>query len=269
MDRKALRSLLVERRSAIDPASRGLPQSARTTGLTQAQVDQLLHRVDAYRMLEAGRIRSPALMEEVALLLDFTEQEWVKLWLYARGQHPPKPLYPETGQAVPGAWQELLDGQTHMAYITDRRWRIVAYNTAFADMFPHGTVPDNLMRWMVLDPSARTTLTGWEHHWAPPVLAQLRAAVAEYSDDKGLADLEKEVLADPVIGPIYTASWSANVYPNGDQRPLNHTSLGPGWVTICTFWPGTAQGARGLFLIFHPGERRSPRAPMLMADQAI
>ncbi|MEU5435995.1 helix-turn-helix domain-containing protein [Streptomyces sp. NPDC020719] len=272
-DKVALGGLLRERRALIKPESQGLHrptrQGRRAPGLSQAQMDQLLHRSpDTYGRLESGRYTNPPadLLEDVARLLEMNEQEWIALWRYGLGQDPPYPLRPQSGEEIPGVWQEAVDGIAHMAYVHDRSWNLLAWNSAFATLFPAGRVPHNTMRWMALDRAARSILMDWENAWAPLVLPHLRGALAADPQDETLRQIEKEVLADPVTSPIYDRA-SAYIHLDGDERPLHHLALGPGWVTMCAAQPMAAPGARMIILVFHPGDRRRhARTPMLRAE---
>ncbi|PRH77361.1 transcriptional regulator [Streptomyces solincola] len=273
MDKAALRFLLSERRAAIAPESHGLSrptrQGRRARGLSQTQVDQILHRApDTYGRLESGRYPNPpvGLLQDVARLFRMDEQEWVALWRYALGQDPPHPLDARAGTELSGAWRTLLDGFAHPAYLTDRSWNLLAGNAAFAAMFPAGLVPANTMRWMAVDPGARTMLTDWASAWAPVLLPQLRVALAAVPDDPVLRRIEREVLADPVAGPVYETA-GASVHLDGAVRPLRHARLGPGWVTMCAAQPLAAPGSRLVLMSFEPGPRRHSgvRAPALRA----
>lgn len=272
MNKTALRALLRERRALIAPESHGFSrptgQGRRARGLSQHQVDQLLHRaIGTYHRLESGSYPNPpaSLLREVARLFGLNEQEWVSLCRYATLQEPPGPLHQSSGKEVPGVWQEAVDGIRHMAYITDASWDMLAYNEALTGMFPGRNVPSNIMRWMVLDPTGRRNLMDWHTAWAPMVLPQLRAALASRPDDNTLRQIEKEVLADPATAAPYDAG-NPYPHPDGDERPLLHAELGPGWVTMCAAQPLTAPGARLMILVFHPGARRAhTRAPMLRA----
>ncbi|MFJ4923773.1 helix-turn-helix domain-containing protein [Streptomyces sp. NPDC088725] len=273
MHKKALRTLLRERRALIDPESHGLSrptgQGRRAPGLSQQQVDQLLNRaIHTYHRLEAGTYPNPPvdLLRDVAQLFALNEQEWVSLCRYARAQDPPGPLHTSSGKAVPGAWQEAVDGITHMAYITDASWDLLTCNEAFADLFPAGQVPANIMRWMLLEEEARKTLTDWENAWAPPVMPQLRSALASRPDDLTLRQIENEIYADPVGAPLYEAG-GASIHPDGDERPILHHRHGAGWVTMCAAQPLTAPGARLIILVFHAGASRAhARTAMLRAN---
>ncbi|WP_236244712.1 helix-turn-helix domain-containing protein [Streptomyces sp. CC210A] len=265
MDKVALRFLLRERRALIAPEDHGLSrptrQGRRAPGLSQAQVDQLLHRApDTYGRLESGRYPNPPLdlLEDVARLLGMNEHDWVALWRYALGQDPPYPLHPRSGEVVSGAWQEVLDGVSHMAYVSDRSWNLLAHNEPFAALFPGRCVPENTMRWMTVDPEARVMLPRWETAWAPLVLPQLRAARAADPGDPVLAGIEREVLADPVAARIYESA-GAYLRPVEGERPVQHAERGPGWVSVCAAQPMAAPRARLIILPFRAGEEPAVR----------
>lgn len=265
----ALKRVLEERRSLIDPTAHGLPQyipgPGRRPGLTQQQVADLCNvSLGAYRNLESGATAADVhLLRRVATLLGLNEQEWIAVCRYAGIGDPPGPLTPRSGKEVPGVWQEAVDGMIHPAYVTDASWDLIAYNNAFAKIFPEGRVPWNTMRWMALDPDGRCTLTDWHTAWAPLVLPQLKAALAHRGDDEILQQLERDVLADPDCAPIYNGA-GAHIHPDGDERPIHHAVEGPGWVTMCAATPMAAPGARIIVLIFHAGAQRAHvRTPVL------
>ncbi|MFF8250146.1 helix-turn-helix transcriptional regulator [Streptomyces griseus] len=271
----ALRKLLTERRALIDPKGHGFirptKQGRRAPGLTQHQIDTLTKRSEGtYQRLESGAWANPPgdYLRDVATVLGLNEQEWTSLCRYAGIGGPPGPLTPASGKRVPGVWQEALHGQTHPAYVTDASWELIAHNEAFAALFPHGAVPRNTMRWMLLEPLGRTMLTDWHTAWAPLVLPQLRAALAARPDDPILRQLERDVLTDPDCAPIWDNALG-HIHPDGDERPLLHAKDGPGWVTMCASEPMTAPGSRHIILIFHAGEKRAhARTPVLRAPSA-
>lgn len=272
VDRFALKRLLEERRALVDPGSRGFApatgQGRRSPGLSQGQMDTLLHRAaGTYGRLENGRyLHAPdELLEDVSRILGMTEQEWVALWRYARAQDPPGPLNRLSGKRLPSVWQDVLNGVFHMAFVTDDCWDLIAWNDPFAELVG-GHVPANVMEWMLLSPQGRRVLTNWEASWAPLMLPQLRSAVAARPFDGRLEEIEKRVLADREAGPMYEAGGTY-VHVDGGERPLHHPVLGPGWVTVCAAEPMAAPGARLTVLVFRAGEARPyPRKPMLSAQ---
>ncbi|MFI0929612.1 helix-turn-helix transcriptional regulator [Streptomyces sp. NPDC021012] len=270
MNKKALKGLLRERRDLIEPADHGLTRPSgpgrRAAGLSQQQVDELTGRKpNTYYRLESGQYPSPPIdyLEQVGRLFGLNEQEWGSLCRYAGIGDPPFPLNPETGLVIPGVWQEAVDGISHMAYVTDASWDLLAYNEQWAELFPGGRVPSNTMRWMLLDDDARNMLLEWKTVWAPLVLPQLRAALAVRPDDETLQQIARDVADDPDLAPIWEAG-GAHIHPDGDERPIHHALHGPGHVTMCAAMPLTAPGARLIILIYHPGEKKAhTRLPML------
>ncbi|MER6092531.1 XRE family transcriptional regulator [Streptomyces bluensis] len=270
MNKTALKGLLSERRALIAPESHGLSrptgQGRRAPGLSQHQVDQLLHRTfGTYHRLESGNYPNPPddLLRDVAHLFALNEQEWVSLYRYAAEKNPPGPLALSSGKEVPGVWQEAVDGIGHMAYVTDASWDLLASNRQWDDLFDGRRPPANTLRWMLFD--GRAQLIDWETAWAPLVLPQMRAALAQRQTDETLLKIEEDVLADPVLAPLYREG-GASIHPDGDERPIRHAVHGPGWVTMCAAQPLTAPGARLIILIYHPGTRRAhARTAMLRA----
>ncbi|MFI6653217.1 helix-turn-helix domain-containing protein [Streptomyces sp. NPDC050529] len=268
MHKKSLKRFLRDRRDRIAPEtvgkSRPAGQGRRAPGLSQHQVDELLGQpINTCYLLENGRNLNPSddLLRAVARLYQLDEHEWVLLYRYAREEEPPRHLYPETGYQVPAAWQPALDGIEHMAYVCDAAWDVIAHNKHWASMFPSGQIPQNVLRWMCLSSEARTILTDWEEEWAPRILPQLRGALAARRDPT-LQQLEHDVLADPVAGPLYEAP-GVTLHPDGDERPLDHATYGPGWVTMCSASPESAPGARLMILVFNKEKRLpGPRTPL-------
>ncbi|GAA2770476.1 hypothetical protein XF35_40875 [Streptomyces platensis subsp. clarensis] len=274
INKRALKALLEERRALIKPEDHDLTrptgQGRRARGLSQQQVDELTARAPhTYNRLETGRYTNPPVdyLRQVARLFGLNEQEWVSLCRYAGIGDPPGPLTAASGLEVPGVWQEAVDGITHMAYVTDASWNLLAHNQCWASLFPGGRIPRNTMRWMLLDPDGRNTLLDWHTVWAPLVLPQLRAALAVRPDDETLLQIAKEVAADPDLAPLWEAG-GAHIHPDGDERPILHAEHGPGHVTMCAAQPMTAPGARLIILIYHPGARKAhTRVPVLRARE--
>jgi hypothetical protein len=255
--------LLGPKRAAIRPQELGFPARPADTpgpkqnGLTQIQMDQLMNRAEkTYGRFERGKLPHPPddFLAEVGQLLRLSEDEYTTMWLYARGHRPTAPLNPQAGLSVSSLWQEACDGQRHMMYVTDLAWNTLAYNSAFADMFHNRQVPANTARWMLLSDEARHTLKGWHRIWAPSVSAQLRAALAEHSDNDVLQHLDKEVRADPVAGPIYTQPGLASIAPDGVVRPFQHPLYGPGTAKLVASAPFASPGARAIVVIFAPDQ---------------
>ena len=251
--------LLQPKRTAIRPEEVGFPArpadapGPKQDGLTQSQMDQLLNRADkTYGRFERGKLPHPPedFLADVGRLLRLTQDEYTTMWLYARGHRPTIALDPEEPAPVPNLWQEACDGQRHMMYVTDLAWNTLAYNSAFADMFLGRQVPANTARWMLLTEEARHTLKGWRGIWAPSVSAQLQAALVEHPDNDVLQQIDKEVRADPVAGPIYSHPDVASIAPDGVIRPFHHPLYGPGITKLVASAPFSSPGARAIIVIF-------------------
>ncbi|WP_189295751.1 MmyB family transcriptional regulator [Streptomyces cinerochromogenes] len=268
MNRHALKKLLKDRRALISPESHGLSRPTgrgrRAPGLSQGQVDELLGYADrTYQRLESGNYPHPPvdLLRDVARLYGMNEQEWISLCRYARGEDPPGPLYDTSGHALPAAWADAVAGITHAAYVTDASWNLVTCNDRFHALFESGKAPANTMRWMLLD--GRDQLIEWDTAWAPLVMPQLQAALAQRPEDKVLRQIEADVLADPAARLLYEKG-GASIHPDGDERPIRHAIEGPGWVTMCVAQPLAAPGSRCMILVFRSGPRRAGTRPRML-----
>jgi len=235
-----------------------------------------------YYRLETGRMRNPNpdLLRRVAHILAMSEQEWVALCRYARGEDPTSALRPRSGKVVPGMWKDAIDGISHMAYVTDCSYNLLCHNAAFASLFPETGPPSNMMRGMLLDNQFRGTLpdpargitgrpgilTDWATTWAPYVLPQLLAARALMPDDPILTAIEHDVRDDARTGPLYANGTATQVHPDGNERPLLHPTLGPCSVQICAAEPLSSPNARVMIVMVYPGADPSQvRRPYLRA----
>ncbi|MEU9702070.1 helix-turn-helix domain-containing protein [Streptomyces sp. NPDC047981] len=262
-DRSRLKEMLRARRAAIDPVAMGFPRrmpgpGRRAAGLSQEQLDVLLHRTPGtYNRFENGQLACPGVefLTAVARTLRLGEQEWAFLWLVTRKENPPHALYDTSGTSVAHVWQQVVDRITGAtAYISDAEWNVVLHHEDFRLLFPRGRAPANIMRWMVLDPEARTeVLTHWETRWMPALLPALKESVALRPENASLARLERDVLADPAAGRLYRDHACAPVpYVDGSELPLRHAVHGPGTLTTCLAEPFAQPGARLNLSLFTP-----------------
>ncbi|MER7688260.1 XRE family transcriptional regulator [Streptomyces sp. NPDC097610] len=261
--------LLAPKRRLIRPESLGLPKRAagrpgpKAEGLTQSHMDILLNRAQrTYNRFERGQLPNPPddFLVAVGRLLKLTPDEYTMMWLHARGHRPTHPLETPVGLHAPDLWQEACDGMGHMMYVTDLAWNMYAHNTAFADMFIGGKAPQNTARWMLLTEEGRTTLMDWETTWAPSLSAQLQAALAEHPDSEELRQIDADVRADPVAGPIYRSGAAPSIAPDGVVRRLRHPLHGPGVAKMVAATPIASPGARMIIVIFEPEVASAARA---------
>ncbi|MGA4844552.1 XRE family transcriptional regulator [Streptomyces sp. G45] len=254
-------ALLAPKRQLIRPEWVGLPPRAAATrgprqeGLRQVDMDALTGRAErTCNRLERGQLAKPSAdyLAAVARILRLSPDEYVLLWLHARGQRPTRPLDPTVGLSVPDGWQEACDGHRDMMYVTDLAWTVLAHNQPFADMFTGGRVPRNTARWALLSEEARATLIDWEQQWVPSFVTQLRAAVAENPDNEVLRRLVADVHDDPVAGPLYAAGGMSAMATDGAKRRLRHALYGNGVAHTVAATPHAAPGARVIMVHFVP-----------------
>jgi hypothetical protein len=67
-----------------------------------------------------------------------------------------------------------------------------------------------------------------------------------------LRQLDKEVRADPVAGPIYSNPELASIAPDGVVREFHHPLHGPGIAKLVASAPFASPGARAIIVIFEP-----------------
>ncbi|MFJ4836261.1 helix-turn-helix domain-containing protein [Streptomyces sp. NPDC088747] len=275
------------KRAQIDPVELGLPRRTgrgrRPKGLSQAQVADALELSErTYADLERGEVTAPTaeFLDKVARVLRMEEPERSALYVYSLGHEPPVPMDPTAGTSVAPAWlQAVRNVSGQPSYVSDVAWNILEANDDFVRMFPQrpGVPPRlperNLIRWMLLHKEAREHhLVDWETHWAKPVAAQLRTAVAAHPENRDIQQLDSEVNDDAVAGPIYRRHDLAYVHPDGDTRQMRHSGyIAPhestdqrdrccerhspsqlGTVTMCAAQPLGSPGARFFFLVFQP-----------------
>lgn len=94
----------------------------------------------------------------------------------------------------------LLAGLDSPAYVLDTKYDMLAWNEMFTalygDMDAHPSNGRNVIRWMFSMPDMREHLCDAETSaFVRGSVADLRAAIARYPDDKGIRDLVTEMLA--------------------------------------------------------------------------
>ncbi|MEU1624821.1 XRE family transcriptional regulator [Streptomyces sp. NPDC020096] len=228
-------------------------------GLTQWDMDRLLGFAAGsfYGAFERGQIENPpyATLRQIGELLNLTDNEWEYLNSLLRNWHAPRSLHP--GPSLPEGYEEMLNLYAGPAYANDVGWRVLARNKEADLLFPGSRMPENTMRWLLLDEDARSTyLPEWEDKWARRALPAVRAAWAAHPDNETLAELNADLLADPVVGPIYRGRLEPFVHSDTDLRPMVHGTTGErGRVRLHVMEPrGARGGAIVMQLVWIPDE---------------
>ncbi len=159
-DRGELGDFLRSRREQLAPATVGLPAGTRrrTPGLRREEVAALAGiGVDWYIRLEQGRSVNPSgtTIDALARALRLSRVEHGHLRSLARS-HDPRAFEREV---VPPTVARLVAGLPHPAYVTGRRWDVLAWNDAAADVLTdfgkHSADDRNLLVYMFTRPDAR------------------------------------------------------------------------------------------------------------------
>ncbi|GCE09589.1 helix-turn-helix transcriptional regulator [Dictyobacter aurantiacus] len=201
--RTELASFLRTRRSQLSPADVGLPRTARrkTAGLRREEVAQLAGvGVTWYTWLEQGRDInvSTQVLDSLAQTFRLTTAEKIHLYLLA-GQPSPAHPVPPSEYVSPFLHRFLEEiGRNNPAYITGRRWDVLAWNRAacqvLADFDTMPVEERNIVRLLFTNEEYRRRSRDWEAV-ARRVLAQLRVSSGLYRNDPQLraliADLQQ------------------------------------------------------------------------------
>ena len=208
--RADLREFLMIRRARVSPAEAGLPDGGarrRTPGLRREEVAVLAGvGVSWYQWLEQGRdiTVSGQVLDAVSRVLKLDDAERRHLYVLA-GLNPP--LARASFEECP-----VSDGLTRLieswmpfpAQIIDRYWNNVAFNPAVSLVFGFKKDCRNCVVNYFTDPIYRGRHVGWEED-AALVVAEFRAAAAEYPDDDGFRAIIDELRGN---SPLFSELWA-------------------------------------------------------------
>jgi transcriptional regulator with XRE-family HTH domain len=179
-DRSELADFLRSRRERLTPAALGLPDGRRrrTPGLRREEVAELAGiGVDWYVRLEQGRSVRPSMATIDALAQALRLDPAERTHLQALARSPRHHAF--TRETVPAPIRRTVEGLNQPAYVTGRRWDVLAWNAAVCDVITDfGRGPDedrNVLIWMLTTPEARHRFgPGWAGE-AQRMVAQFRA----------------------------------------------------------------------------------------------
>lgn len=178
-NRSEFGDFLRSRRAKLNPKLLGLPTSRRrrTSGLRREEVAELAGiGVDWYIRLEQGRAVSPSAttVDALARALRLSKVEHTHLRALASGANQRA----FARERVPPSLRSLVESLNQPAYITGRRWDVLAWNKAAAEIFGfHHLAEDdcNTLVLVLICPGARRLFgAGWAEE-AKRVVARFRA----------------------------------------------------------------------------------------------
>jgi transcriptional regulator with XRE-family HTH domain len=186
-------NFLRSRREKLTPKIVGLPNGRRrrTMGLRREEVAELAGiGVDWYIRLEQGRTVNPSTttVDALARALRLNKTEHAHLKSLA-GDADRRPFMREQ---VPGHLRRLVESLNQPAYITGRRWDVLAWNEAAEDIFGFGRLADderNILILILTHPHARALFGKTWKDEAKRMVAQFRTAHDVWAGDPAFIDL--------------------------------------------------------------------------------
>jgi transcriptional regulator with XRE-family HTH domain len=220
---------LRSRREKLSPVSVGLAggRRRRTAGLRREEVAELAGiGVDWYIRLEQGRSVTPSAMtiDALARALKLSKLEHTHLKRLA-GTRDRRAFKRES---VPASLKRLIDALKSPAYVTGRRWDLLAWNSAAHAVFGFGQLADddrNTLVSMLLRAEARDLFgSAWADE-AKRMVAQFRTTHDLWADDPAFASLLRRLREGC---PEFATWWKAHDIrsTSSGEKLLNHPKKG-------------------------------------------
>jgi transcriptional regulator with XRE-family HTH domain len=220
---------LRSRRAKLNPKSVGLPigRRRRAPGLRREEVAELAGiGVDWYSRMEQGRAVSPSAttIDALARALRLSKVEHVHLRALALGAN--RRVF--TKESVPAAIRSLVESVNLPAYITGRRWDVLAWNKAASEIFAFDRLEQedrNILVCILLNPATRRLFgSSWAAE-AKRVVAQFRATHDLWAGDPAFIALLSRLRAG---SPEFAEWWGAHDIRGGTGgvKRLRHPRKG-------------------------------------------
>ena len=220
---------LRSRRAKLTPKSVGLPvgRRRRTAGLRREEVAELAGiGVDWYIRLEQGRTVNPSAttVDALARALKLSRAEHAHLRMLAHAADG-RAFAIET---VPETIRRMLDGLNQPAYITGRRWDLLAWNAAAEDVFAFGRLREedrNVLLLMFTNARTRKLFgSSWTEE-AKRMVAQFRASHDVWAGDPAFNALLARLREG---SSEFTRWWGAHEVRGvaAGRKTLNHPTKG-------------------------------------------
>lgn len=242
--RAELGAFLRARRTGMSRDLHGLPALPRnrTIGLRREEVSALCGvSVTWYTWLEQARAITPSrqVLDAIATALRLSGPEHQYL-LSLAGYAPPPQLHVDTVEPAPAHIQRLLDELAgRPAYALAADWTIVAWNRAYASLYPNVArveATERNLLWLVFtDPAVRELVDDWEAT-SRRFLAEFRAESAGRLGDPAIAALVHRLRT---ASPEFRCGWDGHPVagfesrervfhrPGGGRLRLEHHQLRP------------------------------------------
>jgi len=210
--RSGLGEFLRSRRAKVSPEAAGLAlgRRRRTPGLRREEVAELAGiGVDWYVRLEQGRTVSPsgATIDALARALQLGKVEHAHLHALARNANRDAAFAREI---VPDPIRRVVASLNRPAYVTGRRWDVLTWNAAAADLFDFGRLAEadrNIVTYMLTAPDARRLFGATWADEAKRIVAQFRVTHDLWIGDPAFVDLVERL---SLRSPEFSTWWETH-----------------------------------------------------------
>ncbi|KLU26504.1 XRE family transcriptional regulator [Caballeronia mineralivorans PML1(12)] len=229
---------LRSRREKLSPDAVGLNggRRRRTPGLRREEVAELAGiGVDWYIRLEQGRTIRPsdATLDALARALRLGKVDAAHLRALARNGD----RRAFVRESVPPAIERLVASLDLPAYVTGRRWDILTWNAAAADILGFDRLAEadrNILVFMFIEPGSRRLFGAAWSDEARRMIALFRAIYDLHADDSAFVELVERVRTE---SPEFARWWNAHDIRSGaaGQKLLAHPERGAQRYEYATF----------------------------------
>ena len=235
---KQLGLFLRSRREKLSPNTVGLVsgQRRRALGLRREEVAELAGiGVDWYVRLEQGRSVRPSATTLDALARALRLNKTEQAHLNALTRTAVNGAFAK--ENVPLTLQRLVESLNQPAYITGRRWDVLAWNKSAADIFGFDRVPEadrNILVMMLTKAGPRKLLGDQWSVEARRMVAQFRPTHDLWADDPAFEELLARLRAGC---PEFLAWWKSHDIrvPTAGRKKLRHPKKGAMLFEYATF----------------------------------
>jgi transcriptional regulator with XRE-family HTH domain len=207
---------LRSRRERLNPDAMGVHSNRRrrTPGLRREEVAEMAGiGVDWYVRLEQGRTVRPseATLDALVGALRLGTADAAHLRALARKSAQP----PFTPEKVPSSIVRMVTNMNLPAYVTGRRWDILLWNTAAAEILGFDTLADsdrNILIFMFTGSDARRLFGRTWTDEARRMIARFRPTYDLHASDPAFIELVDRLRSD---SPEFSKCWNAHEIRNG------------------------------------------------------
>ncbi len=206
-----LGDFLRSRRTRLTPKAVGLPlgRRRRTPGLRREEVAELAGiGVDWYVRLEQGRSVSPSVTTVDALARALKLSKIEHAHLRALTRQGDRNAFAR--EAVPDTLRHMLESLAQPAYITGRRWDVLAWNKAAEEIFAFSRMDEadrNILVSVLTNPATRKLFGATWADEARRIVAMFRATHDLWADDPAFRDLLERLRKGC---PEFSGWWKAH-----------------------------------------------------------